>query len=128
MELWRSSGGDGTYVSRSLTKHHFDQLLFQLILSDNDKKKLFELRYLLEVGMTRLVVANASNEDLQRIEDACETMEQQVRSAVRDEKLLTKCDMAFHAAFARATENELVEKIYSFTLELFAPDRRSHPP
>jgi GntR family transcriptional regulator, transcriptional repressor for pyruvate dehydrogenase complex len=113
--------GDGTYVSKSLTKRVFDQLLFQLILSDNDKKKLFELRQLLEMGIARIVIANATSEDIRLIEEAYERMERQVGQAVHDVKLITECDVAFHAAIARATENELIEKIYAFTLELFAP-------
>ena len=48
-------------------------------------------------------------------------MERQVNDLAHDAKLLTECDLFFHAAIARATENELIEKIYSFTLELFAP-------
>jgi DNA-binding FadR family transcriptional regulator len=113
--------GDGTYVSKSLTKRVFDQLLFQLILSENDKKTLFELRQLLEMGIARIVIANATSEDLQLIQDAYERMERQVRAVTHDVKLITQCDVAFHAAIARATENELIEKIYGFTLKLFAP-------
>jgi DNA-binding FadR family transcriptional regulator len=108
-------------VSKSLTKRLFDQLLFQLILSENDKKKLFELRQLLEIGIVRIVIANATSEDMQNIQNAYERMEQQVSQQVHDAKLLTECDLSFHAAIAAATENELIEKIYSFTLELFAP-------
>ena len=48
-------------------------------------------------------------------------MERQANEQPHDSKLLTECDLYFHAAIARATENELIEKIYGFTLELFAP-------
>jgi DNA-binding FadR family transcriptional regulator len=44
-----------------------------------------------------------------------------VSEPVHDPKLVTECDISFHAAIARATENELIEKVYGFTLELFAP-------
>ena len=113
--------GDGTYVSRSLTRRLFDQLLFQLILSDNDKKKLAELRQLLEMGIVRVVIDNATGESMQLIQNAFERMERQANEQPHDSKLLTECDLYFHAAIARATENELIEKIYGFTLELFAP-------
>ncbi len=113
--------GDGTYVSRSLTKRIFDQLLFQLILSDHDKQRLIELRELIEIGIVRIVVQNASEEDLRAVRDVYDEMERQVRDRVQDARLLTKCDLDFHLAIARATKNNLIEKIYSFTLDLFAP-------
>jgi len=50
-----------------------------------------------------------------------DSMERQVRDRVRDAKLLTQSDVDFHLAIARATKNDLIEKIYGFTLELFAP-------
>jgi len=113
--------GDGTYVSKSLTKRLFDQLLFQLILSDHDKQRLIELRELIEIGIVRIVILNATEEDLRAIQDSYDRMEQQVRDHVHDAKLLTGCDLDFHLAIAHATKNDLIEKIYGFTLELFAP-------
>ncbi len=37
-----------------------------------------------------------------------------------DPQTLTQLDLAFHRAVGKATKNELIQRIYDFTLELFA--------
>jgi GntR family transcriptional repressor for pyruvate dehydrogenase complex len=113
--------GDGTYVSRSLSRHLFDHLLFQMILSDPDKRKLKELREMIEVGIVKLVLANALDSDLEAVEREVERMADKVAEKGLDPKTLTELDLAFHRAVVRATKNELIQRIYDFTLQLFAP-------
>ncbi len=113
--------GDGTYVSQSLSRHLFDHLLFQMILSDPDKRKLKELREMIEIGVIKLVVANALDDDLSALEREVDRMAAMVEDKKADPKTLTDVDLAFHRAIARATKNELIQRIYDFTLQLFAP-------
>jgi GntR family transcriptional repressor for pyruvate dehydrogenase complex len=110
--------GNGTYVSRSMSNRLFDHLVFQMILSDTDKKKLRELRELIEVGIIKLVIANATEEDLDLIREEHDRMAQNMEG---DSKSLTELDLRFHLAIGRATKNELIRKVYEFTLDLFAP-------
>lgn len=112
--------GDGTYVSQSLSRRLFDHLLFQMILSDPDKRMLKELRELIEVGIIKLVLANAVEEDLRAVAREVERMAAEVAGKDADPKTLTELDLAFHRAVARATKNELIQRIYDFTLDLFA--------
>jgi GntR family transcriptional repressor for pyruvate dehydrogenase complex len=111
--------GNGTYVSRSMSNRLFDHLVFQMILSDTDKKMLRELRELIEVGIVKLVIANATEEDLGLIREEHDRMAQSMAEA--DSKSLTDLDLRFHVAIGRATKNELIRKVYEFTLDLFAP-------
>jgi len=113
--------GDGTYVSRSMGDRFFDHLIFQLILSDTDKKRLMELRELIEIGIVKIVLSNATDEDFQRIEQEYERMAERVKESESDAKGLTELDIAFHHALGRSTKNELIRKVYNFVLELFAP-------
>ena len=113
--------GDGTYVSQSMNKHLFDRLVFQLILSDADKKQLMQLRELIEAGLVKLIVQNASDEDLAEIEQCHLAMAEQVNNDLTDPKDLTELDIAFHTAIGRASRNQLVQRIYEFTLDLFTP-------
>ncbi len=113
--------GDGTYVSQSLSRRLFDHLLFQMILSDPDKRMLKELRELIEIGIIKLVLANAGEDDLQTIAREVDRMAAEVAGKDPDPKTLTELDLAFHRAIARATKNELIQRIYDFTLDLFAP-------
>jgi len=113
--------GDGTYVSQSLSQRLFDHLLFQMILSDPDKRMLKEIRELIEIGIVKLVLANAVEEDLRVVGREVDRMAAKVKEKDPDPKSLTELDLAFHRAVARATKNELIQRIYDFTLDLFAP-------
>ncbi|HVO19852.1 MAG TPA: FCD domain-containing protein [Anaeromyxobacter sp.] len=112
--------GDGTYVSESLSRRLFDHLLFQMILSDPDKRMLKELRELIEIGIVKLVLSNAEEEDVRNIEREYDRMAAMVAQKQWDPHLLTQLDLAFHRAVGKATKNELIQRIYDFTLELFA--------
>ena len=113
--------GDGTYISHSMSNRLFDHLVFQLILSDADKKMLTELREMTEIGIIKLVVANATDEDIARIREEHARMAESVDKGVSDAKALTELDLRFHLAVGRATKNELIRKVYEVTLDLFAP-------
>jgi GntR family transcriptional repressor for pyruvate dehydrogenase complex len=113
--------GDGTYISHSMSNRLFDHLVFQLILSDADKKMLTELREMTEIGIIKLVVANATDEDIARIREEHARMAESVDKGVSDAKALTQLDLRFHLAVGRATKNELIRKVYEVTLDLFAP-------
>jgi GntR family transcriptional regulator, transcriptional repressor for pyruvate dehydrogenase complex len=112
--------GDGTYVSESMSRRLFDHLLFQMILSDPDKRMLKELRELIEIGIVQLVLANARDEDLRAIELEVNRMASKVAEKDWDPRTLTDLDLAFHRSIAKATQNELIQRIYDFTLDLFA--------
>jgi GntR family transcriptional regulator, transcriptional repressor for pyruvate dehydrogenase complex len=112
--------GDGTYVSESMSRRLFDHLVFQMILSDPDKRMLKELRELIEIGIVKLVLANAGDEELRAIELEVERMAAKVAARDWDPRTLTQLDLAFHRAIGRATKNELIQRIYDFTLDLFA--------
>ncbi len=113
--------GDGTYISRSMSRHLFDNLVFQMILSETDKNQLMELRALLEIGLVKIVIANATDDDLSEIEKRHLAMADRVKDHVSDPKVLTQLDLAFHTAIGRASRNQLIERIYGFTLDLFTP-------
>jgi GntR family transcriptional repressor for pyruvate dehydrogenase complex len=119
--------GDGTYVSDSTGQKVFDHLLFQVLLSKVDKQHLIELRALLELGMARIIVSEAGPADLENIRASHERMRAVMDGATLDPDALTEADIDFHKAFAAATGNVLLERIYDFTLELFQPSiRRTH--
>lgn len=119
--------GDGTYVSDSTGQKVFDHLLFQVLLTRIDKSQLLQLRRLLELGIAQIIIKSASDEQIGHIRKVHDLMG---RSLDRDEKdpgILTELDLDFHRAFAEATGNVLIERIYGFTLELFEPSiRRTH--
>lgn len=113
--------GDGTYVSENMTGGLFDPLLFQMILTDYDKHKLLELRELMEIGMMKIVLEQASDEAIKNIRRAHENMAMAVESSQATSRELAQLDSDFHVAIVQATANPLVQKIYGFVMEMFLP-------
>jgi len=113
--------GDGTYVSHAAGNRLFDHIVFQLMLSDADEKKLMEFRELIERGIIRIVIANARNEDIAAIRREYSRMVERVEAGEPDSAVLTELDLQFHRAIGRATRNEFIGKLYDFTLDFFAP-------
>jgi GntR family transcriptional regulator, transcriptional repressor for pyruvate dehydrogenase complex len=113
--------GDGTYIAESVSSNLFEPLLFNLILSQPDQKNLRELREVIEFGIVRMILKNADAEDLARIEAEFQDMQRKLQDGERDPHILTQCDLNFHIALGRATRNPLLEQIYTFVLEYFAP-------
>lgn len=113
--------GDGTYISTSANARIFDPLLFNLIVAGGDPRELIELRYLFEVGIVELIIKNASDEDLKCLKEQYKDLEKKINSGLADVKVLSESDLNFHYAMAAITRNKLVENIYRFIAEIFAP-------
>jgi DNA-binding FadR family transcriptional regulator len=113
--------GDGTYISRSDDRAIFEPLLFSLVLSKENMKELVELRELLEVAIVKLILENARSEDLEAVERALLDLEEKVRHGERRPSELALADISFHRTLGYATGNRMVEKIYHFVIDFFAP-------
>jgi GntR family transcriptional repressor for pyruvate dehydrogenase complex len=113
--------GDGTYISTTANQRIFDPLLFNLLVANGEARELIELRYLVEVGIVELIIKNASDEDLQLLRENYEDLERKINSSGVDVKVLSESDLNFHYTMASITKNKLVENIYRFIAEIFAP-------
>ena len=113
--------GNGTFISHSMNDRLFDHLVFQMILTDADKKMLTELRELIEIGIVKIVLANATEADLALVRAAHSRMTERVNESETDPKTMTDLDLEFHLAIGRAARNELISKVYEVTLDLFKP-------
>jgi GntR family transcriptional repressor for pyruvate dehydrogenase complex len=69
----------------------------------------------------RLVIECASEKDIAALQKRCDEMERLLSEGAGDSPEFVSADVAFHLALGKATHNELVEKIYGFTIELFTP-------
>lgn len=116
--------GDGTYISTSTNKKLFDPLLFSLLVSDPDLEELVELRVLIEYGIVDLIIKHGSDDDITRLEDAYKAMEAQAARGVTDLNALLSTDLEFHKIMGEITKNTLVQNVYGFVMDLFAPTMR----
>ena len=80
-----------------------------------------ELRELIEVGIIKIVIDNARDEDIAAIREEYSREAERVEAKESDPAVLTELDIRFHRAIGMATKNELIRKVYDFTLDLFSP-------
>ncbi len=118
--------GDGTYVADSPRDALVNPLVFALALTQPSRRELVEFRETIELGIERLIRANAQEEDLDALQAANAALDRAVASGA-DEAALTERDIDFHRALGRATHNELIARTYALVMDYFAPMiRRTH--
>ena len=117
--------GDGTYIATTGNKKLFDPLLFNLLVTASDIEELAELRVLVEVGIVRLIIKHADDRDLDELEVAYENLARNIEENKDDPDRLFKCDLAFHNVMGKITRNPLVQNVYGFVIQLFAPTMRA---
>lgn len=116
--------GDGTYVAQSPRDALVNPLVFSLALSQPSRRELVEFRETIELGIERLIRANADEADLDALEEANAALARAVGSGA-DAATLTRLDIDFHRALGRATHNELIGRTYALVMDYFAPMIRS---
>lgn len=109
--LKRQQGREST-VSVPGSSHMARLLTLRVAGTDIQDERLQQFREIVEVGNARLAAANRTRDDLAALDLAME----QLRSVTSAEELHA-ADVAFHAAVARATANDLCE----LTLEALEP-------
>lgn len=111
--------GDGTYIAKNISPTAIDPLIFSLILEDRTPQELLELREMMEVGILEIVLNKVTDKDLEKMEKAIDELEQSYRRGETNVETLTKLDLKFHYAFAKASHNSSIEKIASVIWEVF---------
>lgn len=119
--ILRVKWGSGTYVASSISESAFDHKMFQLLVSKKDKKNLLELREVMESGIAQLAAQNANKKDLAEINRLHRKMESIIIAGETDPETLARVDAEFHASLAKATHNPLLERLYTFAMELYFP-------
>ncbi len=113
--------GDGTYIATSANKRIFDPLIFSLIFTNTDSEELIQLREMMEVGVIDMIIKNASEENIDQLKAAYRKMEETINSGEQDIEVLNRYDINFHRIMAKITRNHLVENMYNFVIDIFAP-------
>lgn len=113
--------GDGTYITKKVPHSGLNQLIFSLIQEEGTPQELLELREMLEIGILDIILEKATEKDIQKMEKAIEALETGYTKGISDSKIPSKLDLEFHYAFAEATHNPLITKIFHAVIEMFEP-------
>lgn len=104
------SPGRGTFVSAdpdNMIKHD----VLKISLRRETLGSLYEIRYVLDVGIARLAALKAEPEDIDALRKAADKLKKAVESEPIDTRLATEGDEEFHLAFYRAAHNKILENI-----------------
>ena len=114
--------GDGTYIADNTDGISFDPLLFRLIVSQGDIDDLKELREMIELGIIKLAIENANEEDILALDSAYEYTAEKLRNKEFEDEVLIETELMFHSALGQATGNKLIQTIYNFVMDLYVPN------
>jgi len=114
--------GDGTYIADTSDRVLFDPLLFRLIISQGDVNELKELREVIELGIIKLAIENANQEDIDSLEKAYKYTAEKIRLGEFEDEVLIETELMFHTALGKATGNRLVQTIYNLVMDLYVPN------
>ena len=113
--------GAGTYISDSSNKKIFDPLLFKILVSDADYNELIEIRELMEKGVVDLIIKNGTDKDLERLKECMREFDEAETADHKDRLRADSMDLKYHRLMGEATHNAIVQNIYDFVIDLFAP-------
>jgi len=108
--------GSGTVVS-SPTRDAVTQsmsLLLRTAQLEIDYDKVHEIRRILEVEIAALAAQRRTPQDLERMEEIL----REASEIEGDRNCFAECDVAFHAALARATRNELFSVLLDSVVDI----------
>ncbi|MFA9421995.1 MAG: FadR/GntR family transcriptional regulator [Sedimentibacter sp.] len=114
--------GDGTYIADTTDGILFDPLLFRLIINQGDVNELEELREMIELGIIKIAIQNATEEDIKNLESAYRYTDEKLKSKEFQDEVLIETELMFHTALGKATENKLIQTIYNFVMDLYVPN------
>lgn len=112
--------GDGTYIAKNISASVIDPFIFSLIPGKKVPEELLDLREMLEIGILEIVLKRGTKDDLKKMEEAVELLENDSTRAEKDSEILNEHNLAFHYAFAQATHNAMIVKIAEALWKMFA--------
>lgn len=113
--------GDGSYIATSANKKIFDPLIYSLIINNTDSEELIRLRSMIETGVLNTIIDDATDEDIERLLAIHQHLEEAFAQEVEDLETLNTLDLDFHRCMASITHNHLIENLYNFVIDIFAP-------
>lgn len=103
---------EGTFVRSGFSESLIDPMIYGIILNQGDSiQDLMDLREMMESGAIRLVIRNASDEEIEQLREPLETLKNACLAGEPDLETVFQADDAFHIAVNALGGNEMVIRI-----------------
>ena len=114
--------GDGTYIAHYSKGSSVNPLLFDFLLYGPDLYELTEFRDAIEITIIEVIIKYYDKNASER-EKLYKNLEQLKRLIEKsaDISAFVKNDLEFHHLLGQASCNHLLQKVYEFVLEIYAP-------
>jgi len=106
--------GEGNFVVDQLPEAIFSLLGLGSSLNEHNYKNFYEYRKMIELSLAEEIIANAKEDDIQKLIDINEKMNYSLLVSV-EELVQLECD--FHEKVISLCENELIIKLYSIVIK-----------
>jgi len=113
--------GTGTFISSASNRRLFDPSLFQILVQRRDYTVLTQVREILEEGIIKLVIEFATDEDLAELDRAAKLFLEELSLPEPSIEAAKAYDIHYHRLMGKYSHNPIIENIYNFVIELFAP-------
>ena len=118
--------GDGTYISSPDDITFEDAFLFKILLSNITMEELLTFREHIEMAVLQIAMAHISAEEMAALRENMEEFDRCICTSPENAEKLHQLDIDFHKTLGEATQNRLIQEIYSVTLNLFSPSIRQN--
>ena len=96
--------GTGSYITKPEASNLSDVISRMVVMDNIDFKDIYDLRIILETAACKRAATNATEEDLEHMEELLQQLKDKSMSVIERREL----DFAFHIAIAEATGNPLL--------------------
>lgn len=110
--------GSGNYVTNKVTQSYFAPLSLSFVLSHGSNSEIRDMRYCLETFSISFSAQNATDEDVEELDEICSKMEQS--NDIEEKAFFDRC---FHNKLFEMAQNKLLLSTYqstAFLMETFS--------
>jgi GntR family transcriptional repressor for pyruvate dehydrogenase complex len=114
--------GDGTFIKENFDKWFSKPMSVAIMLSETNKKEIFEFRNMIEVEIASLAAERITDEEINELTECYDEM-----IKIEDQEVITEYDLKFHSILAKASKNIIIINSYNamdYMLDLFIYDVR----
>ena len=108
--------GRGTIILPDAMEILSSEKAFRSNFSDVDPEVFYEARGVVETALTEMTLQRATQEEIQELQDIL--MDMKSAQLQEDVDKFSKADIRFHLAVAKASKNEVLEKMYYLILNI----------